>query len=244
MVGLSAGSITLRLTSVCGRIVTAAPTLVRAGGLACSSAAWCCGGGGATARYGGGGPKMLGAKVGGLGTRPKPRPKHLTGGGGDALSDRCGGGGSPTNLGGGGGSITSAGCVGGGGEIEVVGVGIGRGQVVRAGSGGGGGDMTAARCRCMGCNRLTGVVVFLVTSVAAAAAAATTGVVVVAAVVGAVTIALRPVSPMSVKDTAVVLRGRGAGGVFFALTAVDDVKIPGGLTRSDHAPGTTSHHCR
>ena len=58
MVGVSAGSIALNLTLVCGRIVTAAPILVGAGGLACSSAAWCCGGGGATARYGGGGPKM------------------------------------------------------------------------------------------------------------------------------------------------------------------------------------------
>ena len=58
MVGVSAGSITLRLTSVCGRMATAAPTLVRAGGLACSSAACCCGGGGATAWYSGGGPKM------------------------------------------------------------------------------------------------------------------------------------------------------------------------------------------
>ena len=57
MAGVSAGSTTLRLTSCCGRIVTAAvPTLVGAGGLVCSSAAWCCGG--ATARYGGGGPKM------------------------------------------------------------------------------------------------------------------------------------------------------------------------------------------
>ena len=58
MVGVLVGSTTLRLTSGCGCIVTAAPTLVGAGGLLCSSAAWCCGGGGATARYGGGGPKM------------------------------------------------------------------------------------------------------------------------------------------------------------------------------------------
>ena len=57
MVGVSAGSTTLRLTSCCVGIVTAAvPTLVGAGGVVCSSVAWCCGG--ATARYGGGGPKM------------------------------------------------------------------------------------------------------------------------------------------------------------------------------------------
>ena len=152
----------------------------------------------------------------------------------DALSDRCGGGGGggATKLGGGG-SITSAGCVGGdiasagllcgGGEVERVH--IGRGQVVRAA---GGGDMTAVRCRRMGCNRLTGGVVVLVMTVAAAAAA-TTGVVVVAVVVvGVVTVALQPVSSMFMKDTAVALRGRGAGGVFLALTAVHDVKIPGG----------------
>ena len=155
----------------------------------------------------------------------------------DALTDRCGGGGGggATKLGGGG-SITSAGCVGGGianarllgGGGEVDGVRIGRGQVVRAAGGGGGGVMAAARCRRMGCNRLTGVVVVLVMSVAAAAAAAMTGVVVAAAVVGVVTVALRPVSSMSMKDTAVALRGRGAGSVFLALTAVHDVKIPGG----------------
>ena len=46
--------------------------------------------------------------------------------------------------------------------------------------------------------------------------------------VGVVTVALRPVSSMSMKDTAIALRGRGAGGVFLALTAVHDVKIPGG----------------
>ena len=90
-------------------------------------------------------------------------------------------------------------------------------------------------------------------TVAAAAAAATTGVVVVAVVavvvvavvvVGVVTVALRPVSSMSMKDTAVALRGRGAGGVLLALTAVHDVKIPGGTMRSGHAPGTTSHRCQ
>ena len=43
-----------------------------------------------------------------------------------------------------------------------------------------------------------------------------------------VTVALRPVSSMSMKDTAVALCGRGAGGVFLALTAMHDVKIPGG----------------
>ena len=118
--------------------------------------------------------------------------------------------------------------MGGGGEVDVVGVRIGRGQVVRAAGGGGGGDMTAARCRRKGCNRLTGVVVVLVMSVAAAAAAATTGVVVLAVVVGVVMVALWLVSPMCMKDTAVALHGRGAGGVFFALTAVHDVKIPGG----------------
>ena len=143
-----------------------------------------------------------------------------------------------------GGGITSAGLLGCGGEVDVVGFGIGRGQVVRAAGGGGGGDMMAARCRRMGCNRLTGVVAVFVMSVAAAAAAATTGVVVVAVVVGVVTVALRPVSPMSMKDTAVALHGRGAGSVFLALTAVDDVKIPGGHTRSGRAPGTTSHHCQ
>ena len=62
--------------------------------------------------------------------------------------------------------------------------------------------------------------------------------------VGVVTVALRPVSSMSMKDTAIALRGRGAGGVFLALTAVHDVNIPGGHTRSGHAPGTTSHHCQ
>ena len=51
--GLSVRSITLRLTSVGRHMVTAAPTLVGAGGLTCSSAA-CCGGGGAIVRYGGG----------------------------------------------------------------------------------------------------------------------------------------------------------------------------------------------
>ena len=71
-----------------------------------------------------------------------------------------------------GGGITSAGLLGGGGEVDVVGFGIGRGQVVRAAGGGGGSDMTAARCRRMGCNRLTGVETVLM-SVAAAAAAAT-----------------------------------------------------------------------
>ena len=110
--------------------------------------------------------------------------------------------------------------LGGGGDVEVDGVGIGRGQMVRAAGGGGGGDMTAARCLRTGCGRLVMLVVV--------AAAASTGVVVVAVVVGVVTVALQPVSPMSMKDTAIALRGRGAGGVFFALTAVDDVKIPGG----------------
>ena len=169
----------------------------------------------------------------------KPRPKYLTGVGRNALTDRCGGGGDggATKLGGGG-SITSAGCVGGdiasagllGGGGEVNRVRIGRGQVIRAAGGGGGGDMTAARCRRMGCNRLTGGVVVLVMTVAAAAAAATTGMVVVAVVVvvGVVTVALRPVSSISMKDTAVALCGRGAGGVFLALTTVHDVKIPGG----------------
>ena len=69
-----------------------------------------------------------------------------------------------------GGGIASAGLLGGGGEVDRVR--IGRGQVVRAAGGGGGGDMTAARCRRMGCNRLTGGVVVLVMTVAAAAAAA------------------------------------------------------------------------
>ena len=81
---------------------------------------------------------------------------------------------------------------------------------------------------------------------AAAAAAMTIGsdeVVLVVPVVGVgvVTFVLRPVSSTSMKDTAVALRGRGAGSVFLALTAVHDVNIPGGHTRSGHAPGTTSH---
>ena len=46
--------------------------------------------------------------------------------------------------------------------------------------------------------------------------------------VGVVTIVLRSVSSTPMKDTAVARRGRGAGGVFLALTAVHDVNIPGG----------------
>ena len=137
----------------------------------------------------------------------------------------------------------NAGLLSGGGDVEVDGVGISRGQVVRAaGGGGGGGGMKAPLCLRTCCGRLVGVVVVLVMLVAASAA--TTGVVVVAVVVGVVTVALRPVSPMSMKDTAVAVRGCGTGGVFFALTAVEDVKIPGGHTRSDQPPGTTSHRYR
>ena len=88
--------------------------------------------------------------------------------------------------------------------------------------------VTAARCRRMGCNRLTGGVVVLVMTVAAAATAATTGMVVVAVVVvGVVTVALQSVSSMFMKDTAIALLGCDAGGVYLALTAVHDVKIPG-----------------
>ena len=46
--------------------------------------------------------------------------------------------------------------------------------------------------------------------------------------VGVVTVVLQPVSSTSMKDTAIALRGHDAGGVFLALTAVHDVKIPGG----------------
>ena len=46
--------------------------------------------------------------------------------------------------------------------------------------------------------------------------------------VGVVNVVLRSVSSTSMKDTAVARRGRGAGGVFLALTAVHDVNIPGG----------------
>ena len=71
--------------------------------------------------------------------------------------------------------------------------------------------------------------VFWVVVVKWISSATTIGVVVVAVVVvGVVTVVLRPVSSMSMKDTAVALHGRGAGGVFLALTTVHDVKIPGG----------------
>ena len=195
-----------------------------------------------------------------LGRGLNPAPKYLTGVGGDVLTDRCGGGGggNPMNLGGGG-SITSAGCVGsgitsagrlgGGGEVDVVVFGMGRGQVVRAAGGGGGGDITAARCRRMGCGRL----MFVVAAAAAATAAAMTigsgevVVVVVVVVVGVVTVVLRPVSSTSMKDTAVALHGRGAGGVFLALTALHDVNIPGGThakkaTHLGQRPIIINHH--
>ena len=66
---------------------------------------------------------------------------------------------------------------------------------------------------------------------AAAAAAMTIGngeVVLVVPVVGVVTVVLRSVSSTPMKDTAIARRGRGAGGVFVALTAAHDVNIPGG----------------
>ena len=177
----------------------------------------------------------------------------------DALTDRCGGGGGGgATKPGGGGSITSAGCVGcgggnagrlgGGGEVDVVGFGMGRGTLSEQPVGGGG-DIMAALCRRTGCGRL----MFIVDAAAAAAMTIGSGevtevvlVLPVAVVVGVgvVTVVLRSVSSTPMKDTAVARRGRGAGGVFLALTAVHDVNIPGGHTQSGHAPGTTSHRCQ